>query len=262
MPLGKTRETATELRAVAPLVMLGAAPRLVGSCTLITNGERTIGFSSAELLRLAGEPLAIATKLDGSQTIPVASWMMGRNAAIGIIELGAAFPDDESLDVAPLQLGSVCATLDTRGAPAALVVIQTADAGFSRRIVPVHIDAQDGGGMLDEVTRLASPIENLDVDAIADGAALYAWLPPDPVLGRSGECVVVALGVTHRSKLFKPRDLPPLAELVGLEDLGRALPWHAPKPEPASELAQVAGEIRDVASGPSSVIADLEREKP
>lgn len=227
---------------------------------MVTNGDKTIGFSSAEVLRLAGEPLAIATKLDGSKTIPVASWMMGRHAGIGILELGEAFPADKSLDVSPLQLGSVCATLDTRGAPAALIVIRKAESGpgFSRRIVPVHIDAQDGGGMIDDVIRLASPTDNLDVDAEIDGGALFAWMPPDPVLGRPGECLVVALGITYRAKLFKPRDLPPLAELVGLEDLGRALPWRGGKAEGSNELSQVAGEIRDETSGPLSVLRDLE----
>ena len=53
--------SAVELRAVAPLVVLGGkTPQLVGPCTLVTNGSQVIAFSSAELLRQAGEPLAIA----------------------------------------------------------------------------------------------------------------------------------------------------------------------------------------------------------
>jgi hypothetical protein len=65
------------------------------------------------------------------------------------------------------------------------------------------------------------------------------------VLGRQSEVIVVALGVPYRSKLYKPRELPALAELFGLEDLGRALPWQATNPEGSNELGQIAGEIRD-----------------
>jgi hypothetical protein len=233
---------------VAPLVVLaGTKPQLVGACTLVTNGAQTIAFSSAELLRQAGEPLAIALRLDGSRTIPVPSWMMGRHSAIGIIELGNAFPKDKDLDVTPLALGSVCATVDTRGAPAALVTVEAAanGKGFVRRVVSTHVDAVDGAGMSDDVIRLASPMEIGDNAAPTDGAALFAWLPPDPVLGRPSEVVVVALGVAYRAKLFKPRALPPVAELIGLEDLGRALPWTGKTGEgSANELSVVVGEIK------------------
>jgi hypothetical protein len=58
------REAAAELRAIAPLVVTGAKIQLVGPCTLVTNGTLTIAFSSAEMLRRAGEPLAIALTLD------------------------------------------------------------------------------------------------------------------------------------------------------------------------------------------------------
>jgi hypothetical protein len=242
-----TRESAIEVRAIAPLVVTGPQLALVGPCTLVTNGTRTIAFSSAELLRRAGEPLAIALTLDCKTTIPVTSWSMGRTPHMGIIELGAPFPREGSHDVAPLDLGSVCATVDTRGAPSALVTIErsTDGNGVTRRVIPVHVDAVDGGGMSDDLTRLASPDQPADADATIDGAALLTWMPPDPVLGRTSEVVVVALGVPYRSKLYKPRELPPLAELFGLEDLGRALPWQGTNPEGSNELGQIAGEIRD-----------------
>jgi len=244
-----TREAASELRAVAPLVVLGANPTLVGPCTLVTNGEKTVAYSSAELLRHAGEPLAIVLAMNGARTLRVASWTMGRVAGIGIVELAEPFPKGAS-DVAPLQLGSVSATVDTRGAPAAIVTVAQTATGFSRRIVPVHVDHVDGGGMSDEVTRLASPQDAGDAGVETEGASLFAWLPADPVLGRKSEVVVVALAVPYRSKLFKPRAHAPIGEVVGLEDLGRALPWTGDKPEGGTELGQVAGEIRDEASGP------------
>ena len=80
-----TREQAKELRAIAPLVVLGPKPLLVGPCTLVTNGKQTIAFSSAELLRKAGEPLAIALTLDCSKTIQVKAWSMGRVPHMGMI---------------------------------------------------------------------------------------------------------------------------------------------------------------------------------
>lgn len=242
-----TRESATEVRAIAPLIVKGPQLALVGPCTLVTNGTQTIAFSSAELLRQAGEPLAIALTLDCSKTLPISSWSMGRTPHMGIIELASPFPRDGAHDVAPLDLGSVCATVDTRGAPSALVTIEPAPngKGVTRRVIPVHVDAVDGGGMSDDLTRLASPDQASDVDARIDGAALVSWMPPDPVLGRKSEVLVVALAVAYRSKVFKPRELPPLAELFGLEDLGRALPWEGSGSEGSNELVQIAGEIRD-----------------
>jgi hypothetical protein len=241
-----TRESANEVRAIAPLIVTGPQLALVGPCTLVTNGTRTIAFSSAELLRQAGEPLAIALTLDCKTTLPVTSWSMGRTPNVGIIELGAPFPTEGSYDVAPLDLGSVCATVDTRGAPSALVTIErSADGnGVTRRVIPVHVDAVDGGGMSDDLTRLASPDQAADVEVKVDGAALLTWMPPDPVLGRGSEVLVVALAAPYRSKTFKPRELAPLAELFGLEDLGRALPWQGAA-EGSNELGQIAGEIRD-----------------
>ncbi len=237
---------------MAPLVVPGDPLQLVGACTLVTNGALTIGFASAELLRRAPEKLAIATSLDGSKPIEVARWTQGRNSGIGIVELAAPFPKTEHGDVVPLSIGAVCATVDTRGAPAALVGIASDGGKLVRKFVPVYVDAVDGGGMSDEViTRLATPIETRDVDATAEGCALFAWLPPDPVLGRGSEVVAVALALAYRTRTFKPRELPAIAELIGLDDLGGALPFDPqPKPEASNELAQVAGEIRDDASGP------------
>ncbi|HSD85934.1 MAG TPA: hypothetical protein VLB44_00410 [Kofleriaceae bacterium] len=253
------RESAAELRAIAPLIVTGPQLQLVGPCTLVTNGSQTIAFSSAELLRHAGEPLAIALTLDCTKTLPVTSWSMGRIANMGIIELGAPFPyADPKLDVKPLFLSSVCATLDTRGAPSALVSVQPAPngRGVMRRLVPVHVDAIDGG-MSDVITRLATPDRSDDGDADIDGASLFSWMPADPVLGRRSEILVVALAVPYRQKTFKPRTLPAIAELFGLDDLGRALPWQGEeKKEDSNELGQVAGEIRDEPS--ASVDIDVE----
>ena len=244
-----TREMASELRAVAPLVVTGreSAPVCVGSCTLVTNGSQTIAFSSADLLRQAGEPLAIALTLDCKKTIPVSSWTMGRVANMGVIELGAPFPlEDGKLDVAPISLGSVYATVDTRGAPSALVTIERDGSGVKRRVIPVHVDAVDGGGMSDDVlVRLASPDSKDDVEADIDGGSLFSWLPPDPVLGRPSEVVVVALAVPYRANTFNPRTLPAIAELFGLEDLGRALPWQGDKQDDGNTLGQIAGEIKE-----------------
>jgi hypothetical protein len=212
---------------------------------LVTNGSQTIAFSSAELLRKAGEPLAIALKLDGSKTLPVASWSMGRVPHMGVIELGAPFPKEGDLDVQPLPIGSLCATVDTRGAPSALVTVLRTKSGVARRVVPVHVDAIDGGGIADIITRLASPDEPVDADVDIDGAALVSWMPADPVLGRSSEVLVVALASPYVQQIFKPRSLPALAELYGLDDLGRALPWEGSNAEGSNELGQVAGEIRE-----------------
>src|ERR1700733_9676693 len=191
--MGKPRGEASELRAVAPLVVLGgASPVLVGPCTLVTNGAQTIAFSSSELLRHAGEPLAICTMLDGSQTVAVTAWSMGRQGGIGLIELPAFTP---TVDVVPLQIAAICASVDTRGAASGLVIFKSSGRGFARKVVSVYVDAIDGGGMSDDViTRLATPIALADVDVECDGATLFSWMPADPVLGRPSEVVAVALG--------------------------------------------------------------------
>jgi hypothetical protein len=64
------------------------------------------------------------------------------------------------------------------------------------------------------------------------------------LLGRPSEVLVVALASPYRTKTFKPRELPALAELFGLDDIGRALPWDGTKLEGSNELEQIAGEIR------------------
>ena len=255
-----TRASASELRCVAPLAVVGGAkPQLVGPCTLITNGTHTVAFSSAELLRQAGEPLAILTTLDGSSSIPVTQWSMARHAGIGLIDVGQA---TFSPDIAPLHIASVCATVDTRGAPSALVTFRVEAGKIVRYVIGVHVDAIDGGGMSDEViSRLASPLDAVDVSAAVDGASLFTWMPPDPVLGRKSEIVVVALGLTYRTRTFKPREHDAIAELLGLEDLGRALPWAEATPPPTNELGQVAGEIRADETGPIDGLFDLDREE-
>lgn len=253
------RDAANELRAVAPLVVQRDTLELVGPCTLVTNGARTVALSSAEVLRQAPEPLAIALTLDGKKLVRVASWSMGRIAGVGIAELAEPFPKTGT-DIVPLQLASVSATVDTRGAPSALVTFVRDGGKLVRRSVHVHVDAIDAGPMADDViTRLATPDDAADVDAPIDGAPLFTWMPADPVLGRKNEVVVVALGVTYRQKTFKPRANPAIAELVGLEDLGRALPWEGAQPEGSNELGQVAGEIRDDETGPLAGL-DLESE--
>jgi hypothetical protein len=254
------REAATELRCVAPLAVIGGTtPQLVGTCMLVTNGSHTIAVSSSELLRQAGEPLAILTRLDGSTSIPVSTWTMARQAGIGIIELGPS--QQYSTEIHPLHLSAVCATVDTRGAPSALVVIGTENGKFVRSVISVHVDAIDGGGMSDDIiTRLASPVEARPIVGVIDGAPLFSWMPPDPVLGRKSEIVVVALGVAYRARTFKPRQQPALCELVGLEDLGRALPWAEHTPPPRNVLDQIAGEIRDEPTGPIAGL-DLDREE-
>lgn len=265
-----TRESASELRAVAALVVLGpGAPQLVGACTLVTNGKQTIAFSSAELLRDAGEPLAIALTFDAKQTIPVNAWTMSRAPQMGIIELGTAFPfDHKQLDVQPVAISAVCATVDTRGAPSALVGVEAGEGNvvWSRRFVPVHVDNYDGGGMSDDVlTRVASPDATLDIDAEVEGAALISWMPADPVLGRPPETVLVALACKTSERSFKPRELPPIAELSGLVDLGRALPIHVREEQAATnDLGQVAGEIKEQpAAAPADPLAgfDIDMDK-
>jgi len=77
-----------------------------------------------------------------------------------------------------------------------------------------------------------------------DGAGLFAWFPPNPALGRAGE--VLALGLAQAYRGFaKPRQHPVIAEIVGLDDLGRALLVAHKSEEREPELRQVAGEIVD-----------------
>lgn len=241
---------AAELRAVAPLVVASATPTLVGPCTLVTNGQKTVAFAAAEMLRRAPDPLAIALTLDGKRVVRVASWALARATGLGIAELAEPLPTDDKLDVQPLQVGAVCATVETRGGPAALIAFVADGTKFVRRIVPAFVDGWDGAGMRDDVVQLASPREVTDVDVAVEGAPMFVQLPPDPVLGRAAEIVAVALALPYKGRDYKPRELPPFAELVGLEDLGRVLPYSAAAVEASNDLRQVAGEIRDDPSGP------------
>jgi hypothetical protein len=251
-----TRKDAAELRAVAVLIVTGPSPQIVGPCTLVTNGTHVVAFSSAELLRAAPEPLAIALTLDCKKTLPVTSWSLSRSPYMGLIDLGTSFPFGAAVDVEPLPIAAVCASVDRRGAPSALVtvVMQSGPsnaATIERRKVAVHVDVIDGaGGPDDVIVRLASPDHESDSSAPIEGAPLFTWLPADPVLGRPPEVVVAALGCVYRTQTFKPRELPALAELHGLDDLGRALPLRGEHKPHSNELKQIAGEIRDVDSGP------------
>ena len=234
-PLGVALDrSAAELKAVAPILAKG---ELVATCTFITSGGRTVGVTSSERLRAHhGAPLVVATRLDGSATIPVTSWNMSFGG-VAIVQIAEPLTGD----VAPLQVGSVCATMNTRGAPAAIVAIERDGKGWKRTVVQVDVDVIDGGGMSDVITRLATPRTDATFDA--DGATLFAWFPADPALARPQETVLVALGITYRHAAFKPRERPPLVELVGLEELGRALAFNAPTPEARDKV--IAGEIVD-----------------
>jgi hypothetical protein len=64
-----------------------------------------------------------------------------------------------------------------------------------------------------------------------------------PIRCSAGRVVVVALGVTYLSGVLRPRQRAPIAELLGLDDLARVLPWADQTPPPRGELGQVAGEI-------------------
>ncbi len=251
--MGGRDHDAVQLRAVAPLVD-ATTKKLLGPVMLVTNGQNTIGITNSEIVR-AWEParLAIATALDGSKLAKVANWYLGRYSGIALVEL--ADPID-SADVPPLSIGAVCATAETRGAPSALVTIATRDAAFVRDVIPVHVDSCDGGGMSDEITRLASPIDAAHVGMKLDGAVLFSWFPPDPVLGRKSEVLAVAIAYPYTLNVLKPRELPAVAELLGLDDLGRALIQAASEPEARPELHTVTGEIAEVRGGGDRAVLD------
>lgn len=246
---------AVQLRAVAPLVVT-ATRELVAPVMLVSNGTKTIAVTSAELLRSwDANQLSIATKLDGSELVPIKTWGMGRYSGVGLVEL--ASPLVGGSEVAPVLIGSICATMATRGAPAALVTITQTAGKLERIMIPVDVDAVDsGGGMSDDViTRLATPIDGGHLDTPVDGGALFAWFPPDPVLGRKSEVLAVAMAYTYRVKSFQPRAHPAIAELCGLEDLGRALISAAPVPV-RPELSEVKGEIVQAKSDPLGPVLD------
>jgi hypothetical protein len=235
--LGLDRD-ARELRSVAPLLVQG---QLIGAVTLVRNGDKTIGATDPELLRPhVGAQLSVATMLDGSAIVPVGNWGLSRKAGLGLIEL--ASPIDTGLDVRPLDLGAVCASVDTRGLPAVLIGIVREGSGFARSWVPVQVDNDDGAGMSDAVVRLASPLEDAHVGMAVDGASLFAWFPANAALGRADEVLVLGLAQAYRG-FAKPRERPAIAEIVGLDDLGRALIAAQRTAEREPELRQVAGEI-------------------
>jgi hypothetical protein len=240
---GRDRDS-EELRAVAPLVIgVGDKQQLIGPATVVENGGKTMAVTSAELLRPHhGHKLRILTELDGSAWVDVASIGMGRYAGVGLLDLAKPIPRDS--DVKPLTIDHVCATSDTRGAPSGLVSIIPVGPVFERLLIAVYVDNDDGGGMSDTIQRLASPLEAAHVDLEIEGAPLFTWFPPNPVLGRKGEVLAVAIAYPYRARTAKPRALPVLAELVALDDLGRAListQEHDSRPE----LVQVAGELED-----------------
>jgi hypothetical protein len=229
---------ARELRSVAPLLANG---KLVGAVTLVHNAGRTIGVADAELLRPhVGAELTVATKLDGSQVVAVGHWGLSRNAGLGLIELAA--PVERGLDVRPLELGAVCGTVDPHGAQSALIGIVSDGAGFARAWVPVAIDRDDSAGSGNASGPLASPLEDAHVGLNIDGASLFAWFPPIPALRRASEVALLGMARAYRG-FAKPRERPVIAEIVGLDDLGRALIAGKPPEEREPELSQVAGEI-------------------
>ncbi|MBA2538955.1 MAG: hypothetical protein H0V17_04915 [Deltaproteobacteria bacterium] len=229
---------------MAPLVVLGNTHRFVCPITLVANGVRVIGVASAEMLRtLPDSGLAVATMLDGSATVNIVNWTVGRYSGVGLVELEAPFPTDH--DVVPLSIESINASVDVHGAPAALVMLDQIDGRFERSLVPVYVDADDAGGMSDTIVYIVSPHHPAHVETPVEGATVFAWLPPEPALGRRfTEVVAFAMAYPYRAGIAKPRATPVIAELVGLEDLGRAL-LSAATSKPESELGAVAGEIVD-----------------
>jgi hypothetical protein len=241
---GRDRDS-EELRAVAPLVaVVGDKLQLVGPVTLVENAGKTLGVTSAELLRPHhGLPLRVLVELDGSRAIDVAGIGMGRYAGVGLLEMAQPIPDD--VDVKPLSLDHVCATSDTRGAPSGIVSIIPVGGGFERMLIAVYVDNDDGGGMSDTITRIASPLEAAHADLDVEGAPLFTWFPPDPALGRKGEVLAVAIAYPYRARVAKPRELAVIAELVALDDLGRAL-ISTQEHDTREELpVAVSGEIKD-----------------
>lgn len=252
---GRERD-ARELRSVAPLLVDG---QLVGAVTLVRNGGKIIGATDPELLRPhVGAQLSIATMLDGSASVPVGHWGLSRNSTLALVEL--ATPLETGLDVRPLDLGAVSGSLDTRGVPAALVGIVRDGAGFARSFAPVQVD-KDTGGMADAAARLASPIDDAHVGMAVAGASLFAWFPPDPALGRASEVLVLGLAQPYRG-FGKPREHPVIAEIIGLDDLGRALLVAQKLEEREPELRQVAGEIEERAPPAGHTAPDPRRSKP
>jgi len=248
--VGGPDPNAKELRAVAPLIAIGATGRhLVATALVVRNGARVIAVSSAELLRpFNGQPLALVHRFAADAkdaTTPIATWGIGRYAGVALLELAAPIPTEPTTDLEPLDIASICASVDTRGAPTAIAIIGNSPTGFERTLIQVHIDGDDAGGMLDRTMYLASPHDRAHAAFPVEGAPVFTWFAPDLVLGRPSEVLAVALAYPYRAKTAKPRDTPVIAELVGLDDVGRVLLSTAEPPEPQPrELAQVSGEIK------------------
>ncbi|CAN5919664.1 hypothetical protein BH11MYX3_BH11MYX3_17270 [soil metagenome] len=240
--MGARDRDAIELRAVAPLVV-SATRELIAPVLLVTNGQKTIGMTSAELLRpWLPAQVSVLLAFDGSIAVPVASWTMGRYSGVGMIDLTGAVPATN--DVRPLPISGVCASIDTRGAPSAIATIMVANGKLVRELIGVHVDVVDAGGMSDDLGRLASPIDANHAGAPVEGAVLFTWFPPDPVLGRKSEVLALAMTYVYRAGTLQPRPTPAIAELTGLDDLGRALIQATPAPE-RPELTQITGEISE-----------------
>ncbi len=250
MPPARDRDS-IELRGVAPLVVT-ATRELIAPLLLVTNGHKTIGMTSAELLR-PWEPqqMSVLLMLDGSISVPVANWGMGRYSGVGMIDLTGPVP--ATADVRPLPISSVCASQDTRGAPSAIATIMVANGRIVRELIGVHVDLADLGGMSDDLGRLASPLDANHVGAPVEGAVLFTWFPADPVLGRKSEVLAMAMTYPYRVGTFQPRATPAIAEMIGLDDLGRALIQATPAPE-RPELSQVTGEIAQVKADKAPVL--------
>src|SRR3954467_6688684 len=93
----------------------------------------------------------------------------------------------------------------------------------------------------------ASPVDGNPAGAPVEGGVLFGWFPPDPVLGRKAEVLAVAMTYPYRAGTFAPRKpLPAIAEMIGLDDLGRALIQAAAPVPDRPELHEITGEISDV----------------
>jgi hypothetical protein len=138
-------------------------------------------------------------------------------------------------------MASICATTDNRGAPAAIVscILAANGRGFQRVATPVFVDSSAA----DPHARIASPIDAADERLFVDGAPVFAWMPAEPALGRRSEVVALAIACPIGRAPDRPRSTAPIAELVGLDELARALPFTGAEAEP--QLGLVAGEIPD-----------------
>ena len=61
----------------------------------------------------------------------------------------------------------------------------------------------------------------------------------------------------YRAGTFQPRKTPAIGELIGLDDLGRALIYVAPVPE-RPELQQVTGEISAIKDDKAPVLDGID----